>query len=150
MFAPSEVANRQTSTSSSSTSGFIDELMNVYENDEIDTLGVNSDISIPAPLPPIAPDIPSSNLDVNFMAPCVLPESRTDKENNVLSNRNRSLDPQLKQKLNDTLSLLPTHMQEMLVDKMVSSISNSEAFRTNSTTASDESVASIVSPLSPK
>lgn len=150
MFAPSEVANRQTSTSSSSTSGFIDELMNAYENDEIDTLGVNSDISIPAPLPPIAPDIPSSNLDVNFMAPCVLPESRTDKENNVPSNHNRSLDPQLKQKLNDTLSLLPTHMQEMLVDKMVSSISNSEAFRTNSTTASDESVASIVSPLSPK
>lgn len=148
MFPPTQAPVRETSTATMSSSAFIDDLMDAYDNDGMESLGIETESSFDAPLPPIQPQVVASNSDINFLTP-----ASTSKETSpsVSSTSNsRALDPKLKEKLNDTLSLLPAQMQEMLVDKMVATITESEVFKTSVEAPADASVASVVSPLSPK
>jgi len=148
IFPSSQGPVRETSTATMSSSAFIDDLMEAYDNDGMESLDIETESSFSAPLPPMHPQVPVSNTEINFLAPTSNKEEvKTPPKN--LSN-SRTMDPELKDKLNETLSLLPTQMQEMLVDKMVATITDSEIFKTSIETPADASVASVISPLSPK
>lgn len=115
---------------SSSGSGFVNDLMDAYENDEMDSLGLDSDSSYIAPLPPLSIQSPNDE-------ELIFPSSGTTSSlvpEEVYSSGNTQpgkdgLSPDLKKKLNETLSLLPTPMQEMLVEKLVLSITSSDLFK---------------------
>lgn len=147
IFPLTQQATRQNTMSTLGSSGFVDDLMQAYDNDEIESLGIESDASFTAPLPPV-PLHCNSNSDLNFLAPAIVPEEsplKTEKESTQGNNGN-TLDPKLKQRLNETLALLPTQMQEMLVDKMVATITNSDAFKNGSTSTDIPCDASLVAP----
>lgn len=126
-FPPLEQPMRQESMSSTGTSGFVYDLMDAYDNDEMDSLGLDSDSSFIAPLPPL-PVQSSNEIDMNFSSSSGVPDEVFSGSTSNIGNASE-LNPKLKKKLNDTLSLLPIPMQEMLVDKMITSIMSSDMFK---------------------
>lgn len=133
IFPSSELLSREETLSSLNTTAFVDDLMNAYDNDEMESLGFENVLCLSTPLPPI-PQQTNSNPEIFFLKPAVVSEEHSPKANmkeayNVFARTN--LDPNLKEKLNKTLDLLPAQMQEMLVDKMVATIKRSDVFKNN-------------------
>jgi len=145
-FPPSQPPSRQNTMSTIGTSSFVDNLLEAYEDDEMEPLvsgGIGGDAHDVAPLIAI-PQQSHSNSDFQFLVPAAVPEDTLIVEDNNVSSSGSALNPQLKQKLNDTLELLPKQMQEMLVDKMVATITDSDIFK-NITTSQKTKNATVVS-----
>lgn len=99
---PVENISRQESLVSLSPDSFIDEILNTYDNAEVEDLEFSSVSSAPL-----------SNAVTNQS---IMPqdESESDDVNKV--------DPKLMNAVHDSLCLLPTHLQERLVDRLVQAI----------------------------
>merc|ERR1712179_361965 len=113
--------------------------MEAYDNDDMDSLEFASDLSFNEPLPPIPPETTSS-ADLTFLKPMIVPEESPPKKNETPFVQTSKMDSDLKKKLSNTLDLLPVQMQEMLGDKMVATITNSEIFKTNITNDANSDV----------
>merc|ERR1712154_530512 len=120
------------------------DLLDAYENDDMDSLEINSDSSFIAPLPPLP--LQSIEADMNFANSESAPDAVYSHEC-CKNGSQHTFDPELKKKLNDTLSLLPVNMQEMLVEKMVSSIVSSEMYKNGVNGMTNTSSLSIPDPV---
>jgi HSF-type DNA-binding len=111
---PLQQVRRETSeTSAVSDEDFVDHLFTAFGDDSLDGL---------------LDDVPSG-------APCQqITSIPSEQENNP--------DPELMKKLSDALKLLPTEMQEMIVDRLVASIISTDSLQKNVTAASALSNAS--------
>lgn len=124
------IGERQATMSTVDSTQFVDDLMQVYEMDSVcaPPQEENNDL-MNLPLVP-EPVLSSSNSIVQKPPSAVLVQEESQNSSN-------ELDPQLKKKLNDTLCVLPVPMQEMLVDKIVTSIMSSDVFQNHSSNASN-------------
>ena len=121
---------RQEGISSSST-GFVNDLMDAYEHDDMDSLELDSNSSFIAPPPPFSIQTPDESdliFSSTISASSIVPEEVYSSVSSQ-TNRKQELNPKLKKKLDDTLTLLLPSMQEMLVEKLVSSITTSDLFK---------------------
>jgi len=103
---PVESFSRQESLVSLSPDSFIDEILNTYDNadtKELDDLEFSSVCSSP-----------SSNVAASQSSP--------PSEGPLAEEQGNKVDPQLMKQVHDSLCLLPTHLQERLVDKLVQAI----------------------------
>lgn len=111
---PLELGRRSTSETSAITDeDFVDHLFTAFEDESLD--GMLDDVPIAA-----------------------LPQQHTSM---ALDNENDP-NPQLMRKLSDALKLLPSEMQEMIVDRLVASIMTTDSLQKNVTAASALSNAS--------
>jgi len=103
---PVESISRQESLVSLSPDSFIDEILNTYDNtdtrelEELDFSSVSSSMS--------------SNQATGQSSPL--------SEGPIVEEQSNKVDPKLMKQVHDSLCLLPTHLQERLVDKLVQAI----------------------------
>ena len=122
---PAAPALRQNSeTSNLSDAAFVDELFNALDESDMDILPdpVTSDM-----MPEM---IESSSLKLEEDNPVTPPESPIKHETLPYSNQHPNApDPETMKKLSEALTVLPKDIQEMLVNRLIATITSSEALK---------------------
>jgi len=130
---PDQITSRsQTVGSTVSDDAFVDELFNAFQDEDMDIL---PDMG--------ASSIDDSDADIEMrpepVSSCTLPTSTTDSNLPVVvavastapppRQLNNAPDPELMAKLSEALAVLPKEIQEMLVNRLISTITSSDALK---------------------
>jgi len=125
-----DIENDTESPSTISDAEFVDELFSAFDSSDMEIL----------------PDAVSSDIVPEMIASSPLMESQrmsTVKQEAFVSSQqhHNAPDPQLMNKLSDALTVLPREMQEMLVNKLIATITSSDSLKAHldSIVASNES-----------
>lgn len=101
---------------------FVDELFNAFD-DDIDMLEFNSDVEPELNQIPVTCGMEAQNM--------ALPTSRSVSPVKDTMTLNNAPDQSMMNKLSDALTVLPKDMQEMLVNRLITTIASSDALQTH-------------------
>lgn len=133
---PSGPLLRENSTSTNiSDAAFVDELFNAFESDDIELLPPESVSS--AALPNTVDSLSTTLSDESILKQKIKQEQISPKQQHP-----NSPDPKLMNKLSDALTVLPKDMQELLVNRLIATITSSDSLKTHldSITASKDAM----------
>lgn len=142
---PSRPMLRQNSESSSlSDEAFIDELFNVFDDSDMEILPepVTSEVM---PEIVLSSSASTSCEEIPMTSP-VSPLAKQDKSSVSWRQNHNKPDQELMKKLSDALSVLPKDMQEMLVNRLIATITSSHALKSHLdsiTESKDKSISAI-------